>query len=199
MVAVGDLASGFDRSVGQVWGDGRAPRLGTDKLGRWLDKLPKRPSRIRRNEHFTRSCDADSRAQADEQLAAFAAIVRTAKYPQAAACPADDLERLFTSSPSRRNTGRTFVRCELIEIALRYGSTMRQSRDQRPKARGQLMAYKPAGHGTTLADLRLAAHTLPLARRRRVPFIDGGSRNAIQEKTSTRKPPDLASILIHNF
>ena len=165
MVAVGDGALGFWAAVREVWPETAAQRDWFHKLGNVLDKLPKRlQPKAKRALHEI--MDADTREQADEQLAAFVATYE-AKYPKAAACLVDDRERLFTFFRLPGGTLDAPSYDERDRIALRYGSTA-PARDQRRGLadEGLTDGLQAAGHGTT-SVAPSQQRTLAAARARR--------------------------------
>ena len=169
MVAVGDGALGFWAAVREVWPETAAQRDWFHKLGNVLDKLPKRlQPKAKRALHEI--MDADTREQADEQLAAFVATYE-AKYPKAAACLADDRERLFTffAFPAEHWTHlRTTNVIESPFATVRLRQRVTKGAGSRTK--GLLMAYKLLDMAQRRWRRLNSAHLLPLVRAG-VPFI----------------------------
>ncbi len=180
MVAVGDGALGFWAAVREVWPATAAQRDWVHKLGNVLDKLPKRlQPKAKRALHEI--MDADTREQADEQLAAFVATYE-AKYPQAAACLADDRERLFTffAFPAEHWTHlRTTNVIESPFATVRLRQRVTKGAGSRTK--GLLMAYKLLDMAQRRWRRLNSAHLLPLVRAG-VPFIDG-----LQQERDTKE------------
>ena len=116
VAAVGD---GFWAAVRDVWPETAEQRDWFHKLGNVLDKLPKRlQPKAKRALHEI--VDAETREQADKHLDGFVAEY-AAKYPKAAACLADDRERLLTffAFPAEHLDTRTHH--ERDRIAVRDG------------------------------------------------------------------------------
>ena len=180
MVAVGDGALGFWAAVREVWPETAAQRDWFHKLGNVLDKLPKRlQPKAKRALHEI--MDADTREQADEQLAAFVATYE-AKYPKAAACLADDRERLFTffAFPAEHWTHlRTTNVIESPFATVRLRQRVTKGAGSRTK--GLLMAYKLLDMAQRRWRRLNSAHLLPLVRAG-VPFIDG-----LQQERDTKE------------
>ena len=180
MVAVGDGALGFWAAVREVWPETAAQRDWFHKLGNVLDKLPKRlQPKAKRALHEI--MDADTREQADEQLAAFVATYE-AKYPKAAACLVDDRERLFTffAFPAEHWTHlRTTNVIESPFATVRLRQRVTKGAGSRTK--GLLMAYKLLDMAQRRWRRLNSAHLLPLVRAG-VPFIDG-----LQQERDTKE------------
>ena len=180
MVAVGDGALGFWAAVREVWPETAAQRDWFHKLGNVLDKLPKRlQPKAKRALHEI--MDADTREQADEQLAAFVATYE-AKHPKAAACLADDRERLFTffAFPAEHWTHlRTTNVIESPFATVRLRQRVTKGAGSRTK--GLLMAYKLLDMAQRRWRRLNSAHLLPLVRAG-VPFIDG-----LQQERDTKE------------
>ena len=180
MVAVGDGALGFWAAVREVWPETAAQRDWFHKLGNVLDKLPKRlQPKAKRALHEI--MDADTREQADEQLAAFVATYE-AKYPKAAACLADDRERLctFFAFPAEHWTHlRTTNVIESPFATVRLRQRVTKGAGSRTK--GLLMAYKLLDMAQRRWRRLNSAHLLPLVRAG-VPFIDG-----LQQERDTKE------------
>ena len=171
VVAVGDGALGFWAAVRDVWPETAEQRDWFHKLGNVLDKLPKRlQPKAKRALHEI--VDAETREQAEEQLDGFVAEY-TAKYPKAAACLADDRERLLTffALPAQhwihlRTTN--VIESPFATVRLRQ----RVTKGAGSRTKGLLMAYKLLDMAQRRWRRLNGAHLLPLVRAG-VPFIDG--------------------------
>ena len=187
MVAVGDGALGFWAAVREVWPETAAQRDWFHKLGNVLDKLPKRlQPKAKRALHEI--MDADTREQADEQLAAFVATYE-AKYPKAAACLADDRERLFTffTFPAEHWTHlRTTNVIESPFATVRLRQRVTKGAGSRTK--GLLMAYKLLDMAQRRWRRLNSAHLLPLVRARRAVhrWSAAGTRYQGEESEGSR-------------
>ena len=186
-MAVGDGALGFWAAVREVWPETAAQRDWFHKLGNVLDKLPKR-LQPKANRALHEIMDAETREHAEEHLAGFVAEYE-AKYPKAAACLADDRERLLTffAFPAEHWTHlRTTNVIESPFATVRLRQRVTKGAGSRTK--GLLMAYKLLEMAQRRWRRLNSAHLLPLVRAG-VPFIDGVQ----QERDTTEKNREEAA------
>ena len=170
VVAVGDGALGFWAAVREVWPETAEQRDWFHKLGNILDKLPKRlQPKAKRALHEIMA--AETQDHAEERVDRFVAEYAP-KYPKAAACLADDRERLLTffACPAELDA---LTDDERDRITVCDGAAA-SARDQRRGLahKGLTDGVQAARDGaTTVAPSQQRTPAAARARRRR--FVDG--------------------------
>ena len=170
VVAVGDGALGFWAAVREVWPETAEQRDWFHKLGNILDKLPKR-LQPKAKRALREIMAAETQDHAEERVDRFVAEYAP-KYPKAAACLADDRERLLTffACPAEHWTHlRTTNVIESPFATVRLRQRVTKGAGSRTK--GLLMAYKLLEMAQRRWRRLNSAHLLPLVRAG-VRFVD---------------------------